>query len=182
MLLPAAVIFSASLTQKKGNSRSPMRYRQETKEREGAKIHFLRITAVLHPRNLLVVHRGLIYVNIQQKSVVVLIWEGYFLLFSESIYFWSDFGLKLMYLFQAWYQSNLIREKSQKRPLQDWVYTLIRKTWLIKRIMNSLFWNEIVFSESSDRHNTQDNSCKNTVSGCSGSLLQIYTLTHGRHF
>lgn len=49
-----------------------MRYRQETKEQEGVKMHLLNITAVFHPRNLLVMHRGMVYLNIQQNSVVLI--------------------------------------------------------------------------------------------------------------
>lgn len=39
----------------------------------------------------------------------------------------------------------------------------------------------VVFSKTSNRHNTPDNSCEHMISDCSGSLLQICTLTHGRH-
>lgn len=52
---------------KKGNCRSPLWDKQETEAEEGAKMPSLRITAVFHPRNLLVVHRGMVYLNIQQK-------------------------------------------------------------------------------------------------------------------
>lgn len=160
---------------KKGNCRSPIRYRQETKEQEGAKIHFLRITAAFHPRNLLEVHRGMVYLNIQQKSAVVL--------FSESFYIWTNFGLKLMYLFQAWYQWNLMREKTGKDLCRLESVLLIRKTWVIKKNRNGFFKDEtVVFSKTSNRHNTPGNSCKHIVKECSRSLLQICTLTHGRHF